>query len=401
MKLPFIIAKRHLTTLRRSSFSTIAGIMAVFGLAIGLAALIITYSIINGFEQTISDKISSFDGHIQITHFLDSPFPEGQIHLDSLLAPYRSKVRTIPFLQHPLIFRKGAQAEGGVCIGLPPDTLPVALQTLMKPTQQKLRPGTVILGDRLAEALNASVGDKVVLMQVDLDGGFSKAPQYRTMTVLGLIHSGLLDYDRSVAYLPLIDLQAITGIGNRVSGVMLYESDTAIHRSLYKALQNGLNYPFYALSWKDKHHVLYEWMTVQRWPILIIFGLIALVGIVNIISALMMIILEKTRQVGILKAQGLPPKGIRKIFLTEGLLISITGTVLGALLAFGLIAIQTAYNVLKIPEDVYFMDKIPVQISWRATAIILVAGILLSLAAVLWPVKRAVEIEPAKALRYE
>jgi len=122
---------------------------------------------------------------------------------------------------------------------------------------------------------------------------------------------------------------------------------------------------------------------------------------VNIISALMMIIQEKTRQVGILKAQGLRPKGIRKIFLTEGLLISITGTVLGALLAFGLIAIQTAYNVLKIPEDVYFMDKIPVQISWLATAIILVAGILLSLAAVLWPVKRAVEIEPAKALRYE
>ncbi len=401
MNLSFTIAWRHLTTLRRNSFSTIAGVLAVLGLAIGLAALIITYSIIDGFERTISEKISSFDGHIQITHFLDQPFSANMVQLDSLLKPFQDDILTIPFLQRALIIRKGTRAEGTVCIGLDAQELPPAIQTLVEPRPKTLTPGEIILGDRLASSLGVQVGESVVLMHVDPDGGLATAPRYRQVIVAGLIHSGLLDYDQSIAYVPVQDLQLVSQLESKISGIMIYEKDFDVHRELYRSLQEGLSYPLYSLSWKDKHRILYDWMTLQRWPILIIFGLIALVGVVNIMSALMMIIVEKTRQVGILKAQGMSAGAIRNIFVFEGMMIGSVGSLLGGLLALALILLQQSFNILAIPEDVYFMDQIPVHINGIATGLILALGVLFSLLAVLWPVKRAMDIQPATALRYE
>ncbi|NOZ76032.1 MAG: ABC transporter permease [FCB group bacterium] len=401
MRLALTIAWRHLTTIRRGSFSTIAGILAILGLAIGLAALLITYAVIDGFERTISEKISSFDGHIQITHFLDTPFSPNQAKIDSLLGPYEDTVNLIPFLQQPLILRKGSRAEGGICMGMGAPDLPPALSALVVPPQSTIRPGTAILGDRLAGLLGAAVGDKIVLMHVDTEGGLANAPRYRQVIVSGVIHSGLLDYDRSIVYLSLQDLQLVAGLDRQISGYILYEKNPELHRQIYARLQAGLPYPLYPLSWKDKHRILYDWMTIQKWPILIIFGLIALVGVVNIMSALMMIILEKIRQIGILKAQGLATHSIRNIFLLEGLMIGFLGSALGGVTAWILITVQHRFNILSIPEDVYFMDRIPVHISWPVTLSILGLGILCSLLSVLWPVKRAMSIKPAPALRYE
>lgn len=401
MRLSITIAWRHLTTLRRRSFSTIAGTLAVAGLAIGLAALIITYAVIDGFERTLSEKISSFDGQIQITHFLDTPFTPNQAPIDSLLLPYRETVDLIPFLQQPLILRKGSRAEGGICLGLNTPNLPSALAAFVSPSQSALEPGTVILGDRLADHLGARPGDPVVLMHVELEKGLAGASRYRKVTVSGVIHSGLLDYDQSIVYLALSDLQAVTGLDRKISGYLLYENNRQQHEQIYGKLKTGLAYPLYPLSWKDKHRILYDWMTIQKWPILIIFGLIALVGIVNIMSALMMIILEKIRQIGILKAQGLATKSIRNIFVLEGLMIGTLGSVSGGFLAWFFIVLQQRFNLLSIPEDVYFMDRIPVHVNGPVTLSILGLGILLSLASVFWPVKRAMNIQPAEALRYE
>lgn len=141
--------------------------------------------------------------------------------------------------------------------------------------------------------------------------------------------------------------------------------------SLSADLDQQLQYPYYVLNWKEKHRILFDWIRVQRWPILIIFGLIALVGIVNITAALSMIILEKTRQIGVLKAFGLSPSRIRKIFLWEGTVIGSLGSLSGALLALIIAAVQWKYQFISIPEDVYFMDHIPVGFDLRATIIII------------------------------
>jgi lipoprotein-releasing system permease protein len=395
------IAFRHLKAPQKGSFTTFAAILAILGLGLGIAALVLTFSILEGFESTISQKIAQFDGHIRVEHFMNRTLKENDAVLDSVLQNNPVSFSKTSYVQSPALLRKGSNADGVITIGLSETGRDSILYPIVTDGSTELQSKSIIIGKRLADDLGVEIGNKIVLFDLQSIGRISSGQRFRQFTVTGLFHSGLLEYDKTVVYVDIADAQYIFNANDRLSGHMLFTDNLDDVKPLYRHLESELGYPYFVLSWIDKHKILFDWINLQKWPILIIFGMISLVGVVNIISSLSMIIFEKVREIGTLLSLGLSKKRVKRIFLLEGLIIGVFGSLLGLAIAGGLAAIQIKFQIFTLPEDIYFMDHIPVKIDWLNTLLIISIGILSAVAASLWPVYRASKINPAEALRYE
>jgi lipoprotein-releasing system permease protein len=202
-------------------------------------------------------------------------------------------------------------------------------------------------------------------------------------------------------YMNLEQANELFHMNGKVSGQILRLNKSKWADDLSRSLKNGLAYPYMVMTWKEKNRSLFKWMNVQRWPILFIFSLIAMVGLVNIISALAMIVLDKTRQIGVLKSLGISQTGLRQLFLFYGFMIGLAGATIGSLLALLLAWIQNNFKIITLPEDIYFMDFIPMDVSTVDVFSIVIIAIVCAIFAAVWPTVRAERIEPADALRYE
>ena len=214
----------------------------------------------------------------------------------------------------------------------------------------------------------------------------------KQFTIGGIFHSGLSEYDNNMVYTSIFSAQYLLGMEENISGKVVYLSQNDIS-SFPLLINEKLRYPYYATSWKEKHHTLFKWLEVQKLPIIIIFGMISLVAVVNIISALTMIVLDKTKAIGILQAIGFRKKQINLIFLTKGIIIGIIGSMTGLSIALILGYIQMKYHILSISEDIYFMDYLPLAFNVKNTIFIVVAGIISSIIASYWPAKIAANIK--------
>jgi len=400
--LPFTqrLAYRQLRAPQKGSFVPFAGGLAVAGLCIGVAALILTFSALEGFEKTVSSKIAGFDGHIRIQHYFNQSFSESSFGLDSIHDPINVPYSSYTYVEAPVLVRKGEKAEGALVTGINEDNAHQLKNILVSGTIQ-LENGSVILGDRLAELLSVNIGDMLVLVDFNSFNYLGSPTRLRSFRVQGLFHSGLFEYDKSMIYMPLKDAQTLFGLDEQVHGEVYFVPELKYFNSLEKTLDSSIEYPLYTSSWMDKHQILFDWMNLQKWPILAIFGMIAFVGLVNIMSALTMIVLEKIRESGILLALGYNKRSIRNLFVLEGIIIGFLGTALGFLLAVGIMQIQETFQILKIPEDIYFMDRIPMQLNLISLAWIISGSILSAIIAALLPALKAKNIKPAEALRYE
>ena len=398
MNFPFYLSIRYLRSTQKGSFTRIAGILSVAGLAVGISALLITLFILNGFERVISEKIADFDGHIRVRHYLNNSIPSEIEGMNQIISAYDGKVVQSKFIQGTALLRKGKSAEGVIVEGIEASGNDFLSNILVSGTVD-LDDHGIILGERLANQLNIGIGDKTVLFDLATLRGSKK--RLKQFTVTGIFHSGMSEYDQSLVYTNLIQADGLFNMKGKVSGHVLRLYDPALANDFSQLLGEELAYPFMDMTWKEKNRALFKWMDVQRWPILFIFSLIALVGIVNIISALAMIVLDKTRQIGILKSLGLPQGKLKQVFLAKGFIIGVAGAVFGSALALFLAWLQNHYKLITVPEDVYFMDFIPVDVNLAHVGIVIIVSVIFSVIAAIWPTIRAGKIQPAKALNYE
>lgn len=398
MNFPFYISTRYLRSTRKGSFTRIAAILSIAGLSVGVSALLITLFILNGFERVISEKISQFDGHVRISHFLGQPIEPQITSLDSILNIYKGKLSNTKFIQKPALLRKGKFAEGIILEGIETKRVNYIKDILIEGNFD-LNKNNIIIGQSLSEKLNLNIGDEIVLFDIiTLNSGNKKLKIFK---ITGLFHSGMSEYDNSLAFTSIKNTNDLFAMNSKVSGYILNLENQTNYKSLTKLLSNELPYPLMVMSWKEKNRALFKWMDIQRLPILIIFGLITLVGLVNIISALAMITIDKTRQIGILKSLGLSKQKLNQIFLIKGLIIGLAGSLFGSLFALFIAFIQNNYKLLQVPEDVYFMDFIPLDVNLQNILIVSIFVIVICILASLWPSLRAGKIEPSKALKYE
>ena len=398
MNFPFYLSTRYLRTAQKGSFTRVAGVLSVAGLSVGISALLITLFILNGFEKVISKKIADFDGHIRVKHYLNYPIPSEILEMDSILFHYKETVSQSRFIQKPALLRKGKVAEGIIVEGIEPDRVEFINDILVSGIND-ISGNQIVIGERLANQVNITIGDKIVLFDLATLNGSNK--RLKQFVVAGFFHSGMLEYDNHMIYMNLEQADRLFHMNEKVSGQILRLSESKWANELSEFLKKDLAYPYMVMTWKEKNRSLFKWMDIQRWPILFIFSLIAMVGLVNIISALAMIVLDKTRQIGILKSLGVSHTGLRQLFLFYGFMIGLAGAIIGSFLALLLAWMQNNFKIITLPEDIYFMDFIPMDVSIFDVFSIAIISIVCAIFAAIWPTVRAERIEPADALRYE
>ena len=398
MKISFLLALKHIRSNHKSGFVKTASILSVFGLSIGIAALLITLFILNGFERVISEKITEVDGHIRIKHFLSEPFSPFDYDLEDKLSIDSKNISIGSFTQNPALLRKGQIAEGVIVEGVHPNNLRFATKLIVEGSSNLSVKG-VIIGKGLADMYSIGLNDNITLF--DLSSLHLNSKRFMQFTVEGIFHSGMTEYDKSSVFMNISNSKKLFNLDEKISGYVLRLKNLNDLNSIFKSINSKISYPLMALTWKEKNRALYKWLNVQRWPILFIFSLITLVGIINIFSSLSMIIIDKTKQIGILSAIGMPSSKIKDIFLVKGLIIGSLGAVFGSLIAVFLASLQNNFKIIGIPEDIYFMNFIPIDINYSQILIISIITLVVSCFISYWPAMQSMKIKPSQALKYE
>ncbi|HUL44466.1 MAG TPA: FtsX-like permease family protein [Bacteroidota bacterium] len=409
MSVEMFIARRYLLAKRTVRFINVIGVISIAGITIGVAALLVALSVFNGFNDVVTSVLVGFDPHIRIEKPGGMSAAEyGEIA--KKLAAMRDIVGFSPFVSGKamlttraftkVVFVRGIDEQKiGSVSGLN-DKIVLGSVKL----ENSIGPPGMVIGLALADQLGSIVGNDIAVygpssIQEALTG--MSVPQNDVLRVSGIFESNNKDYDASYAYISIPAAQHLFDLEGRYNGIEMRLSDfrsaDRMKEDLERVLPSGLEIS----SWYDLHRNLYLVMTVERWSAYILLCLIIVVATFNMLGSLTMGIMEKERDIGVLKSLGMGSGGIVKVFMTEGLLIGCIGTFLGILLGLFVIFLQMKYQLFRLDTSVYIIPAIPVQIRWTDFVAIGAASLGLSFLAAYYPARRAASMRPSDALRWE
>jgi len=406
------IAKRYLRSSQSSSIVSLSGItyISTIGVMIGVAALVITLSVANGFEDEVRSRIIGFEAHVKLRTYRSEGiknYPKIVPRLDSLKAVKASA----PYIEgHALIASATSQNFVRIkCIdpALEPNVTRLVDNIYygslnLGPVEvegEKPFPG-IIIGKRLAERLAVTLGDRVqILSASQIKIGSMGMPKFSTFRVAGWFETGLFEYDDLYAFISIKQGQSAFKMKERVTGIQIKLHDIEQANKVADRLTDKLGYPYKADSWFDLHKNLFSWMELEKMMIFLVLSLIIMVAAFNIVGTLIMVVMEKRRDIGILKSMGSLSSGIMKIFVYQGLFAGITGTALGILAGFGFCWSQQEYKWLTIPGDVYIVNSLPMKMAAIDFLAIAAAAVLICLGATIYPARKASKLNPIDAIR--
>jgi lipoprotein-releasing system permease protein len=410
MSYELFIATRYLRSKRRTGFISLISYISIGGVTIGVAALIIVLSVMNGFETQVRDRIIGSDAHIRLGTFHE----DGIANVDSVMARIRG-IHHIsgmsPYVLDKGMIRDGNRTEGVVIRGIDPVTagqvsdLPQQIVRgglhlgTMDVTGHENLPG-IVLGRYLADRLYATLGDTVVIFSPGAAGPFMQ-PRAKQFNVAGIFETGLYEYDDIFAYISIPQAQELFHLPGRVTGIEIRLDDFEKAALVKESIEKTLGYPYNPRTWFEMHRNLFSWMKIEKWMTFILLSLIIIVAAFNIISSLIMVVLEKKREIGILKSMGATNAGIRRIFIYEGLAVGIIGTVLGTILGWGMCSLQIKYHFFSLPPDVYFLSELPILMKAGDFLLISLATLVLCFLASIYPASKAAALVPVEAIRNE
>ena len=408
MSLPIFISKRYTQSKKQSKFISLISMIAVAGIALGVAVLIITLTVLGAFEKTVEEKIINFNSHISITAFGDRNLPDYKEvipKLDSIIFPYAKSIS--PFVSKNVIIKSKNKNDGILLkgISLKNDNSKID-QYIIKGKysfQSENKNDGIIIGKKLAEKLFVDIGSKLTIFSLRNDElpTYQNPPSIEQFIVTGIYESGMSQYDDINAYIDFETSQNFFGIENQTSGFNIQVTKISFIDSLSNKLQENLRYPFYVRTVYKLHQNIFTWLDLQKEPIPIILGLIIIVAVFNIIGMLLMIVLEKTSDIGILKSLGANRKLVTNIFVLQGLYLSILGIFIGNLLALTICALQKYFNIISLPGEIYFISYVPIIFDWFNYFLVSAIALALSIAASLIPSLIASRIKPISAIRFD
>ena len=414
MSYELFIGLRYLKAKRKQTFVSLITLISIAGVMVGVTALIVVIAVMNGFKEDLRDKILGVTSHVVISRF------DGNI---SQYQEVRAKVEEVsgvnaatPFIYTQVMISSRKAISGAVLRGIEPKTaskvinLPKnlragsleELEAENKPEGMRSTPG-IILGNELARNIGASRGEPVtVISPLGRLTPLGRVPRSQTFRVVGIFDSGMYEYDSTIAYVSLWAAQRFLGIGDRVTGIEvrvdeIYEADR-VAKAIGKELDG---YPYWSRDWMRMNKNLFSALKLEKIVMFIILTLIILVAAFNIVGTLIMVVIEKTRDIAILKSMGATRRSIMKIFMIEGAVIGLVGTLLGLLGGYTLCKLLATYKFIELPSDVYYISTLPVQMNPLDVAIIALAAIVITLAASVYPAWQASRFDPAEAIRYE
>jgi lipoprotein-releasing system permease protein len=413
----WFIGLRYLKAKRKQTFISIITIISIAGVMVGVMALIVVLSVMSGFEKTLKEKIVGTQAHL----ILQKTTQEGMEDYENVVKKaeeVKGVVSAAPFIFSQVMLSTETRVSGIVVKGIDPQqearvtelfTYLTAgrLQDLQK-TQDNL-PG-IIVGVELARHLGVSLNDPLQMISpLGTITPMGMMPKMKRFRVAGIFRSGHFEYDNTLAYVSLDNAQKFFNLDSRVTGIEVKTDNIYNVKEIGRALRKKLGFSFWTRDWMEMNRNLFSALRLEKIAMFIILALIVLVAAFNIISTLIMVVMEKSKDIAILKAMGAPSKGILKIFIIEGLVIGIVGTALGAILglvmAFNLETVtgfvEKLFGFKILSGDVYYIDKLPSQVNPTDVLWIVATAVLISLLATLYPSWRASKLDPAETLRYE
>jgi lipoprotein-releasing system permease protein len=415
MKYEWFIGLRYLKAKRKQTFISIITIISIVGVTVGVMALIIVLAVMSGFEKTLKEKILGTQAHLVVL----KASQEGMDHYEETLKKVqevRGVVSASPFIFNQVMLSSESNVSGVVVKGVDPDRegkvtelaynmKAGSLQDLKEAVESE-SPG-IILGVELAKNLGVSLNDAIQMVSPLSTMGM--IPKMKRFRVVGIFYSGMYEFDTTFAYTSIKSAQRFFNMDSHVTGIEIKTNEIYKVKEIGKEIRKKLGFPFYTKDWMEMNRNLFSALKLEKIAMFIILVLIVLVAAFNIISTLIMVVMEKHKDIAILKSMGAPSKGILKIFIIEGGVIGVVGTIFGMILGLG-----AAFNLEKITgfvenlfgfkilsSDVYYIDKLPSQVNPMDVAMIVTTAILISLLATLYPAWRASKLDPAEALRYE
>ncbi|HLF13444.1 MAG TPA: ABC transporter permease [Bacteroidota bacterium] len=399
----WFIARRFFMTARRSALLSFISTIAIAGVCLGTAALIIALSILDGFEREIKEKVISFTSHIHVTGYGNKPLddPGRSVGLIGAVPGIRS---VMPYAAREGMIRSRQGVEGVYLKGI--DTTRDDGRLRAQVTGGGYFSGAagpvaqVVIGKSLAWKLGVSPGDTVFVFALAGEGAAGLSPRGKKFVVAGTFESGMTEYDEVFAATTLDAAGDLFRLSGRVTGFDVMVDDLARIDTIAAGIESALGYPHAARSVFSVYRNLFSWAELQKQLSPILLSLIVIVATVNIVGTVLMFVLEKSREIGVLKSMGAGVAMIRKIFLYQGVLIGAAGVLLGNLVALVLLWIQAEYAPLSLPADIYYMNTVPVMFDPWNFVIVSALTLLLSYLTTIIPAHAAGRTDPVKIFRF-
>jgi len=406
----WFISQRYLTAKQREAFASLITFLSVAGVAVGVMALVVVIAVMSGAETDIRDRILGIQSHMVVMNYSGLIPDVGPV----IAAVRRAEnvAAVTPFIHSQAMIRSANGTSGAVLRGIDPasagdvtdmlrDVSALLSTDAATPAAGAGEIPGIVLGKTLARDLAAAQGDTVFLIS---PRGLASAPDYVPakvrFRVVGLYSSGMHEYDSAMAYVPLSTAQKLLQTGDNVSSLAVRLHDIYLARQTAETLNASLDFPYWARDWMEMNRNLFSALRLQKTVMFIILTLIILVAAFNIASALIMMVMGKTREIAILKTIGATSRSIGRIFVYKGMVIGIVGTILGVAFGWVLCAILKHYHFIELPEDVYYFATLPVRLEAVDVLAIASAALLLCFVSTLYPAMRASRLNPLDAVRY-
>ena len=409
--IPVAIGLRYLRAKRRNGFISFISMASILGIALGVTVLITTLAVMSGFQKEIRDRLLQMTAHTTITAD-GAPMADWQ-HAVEVAHKDPRVAGAAPYIEIQAML-SGARVQGAIVQGIDPALEPavsVINTKLKKGSFDSLKEGSynLLVGQELAIWLGVDVGDTVLVTLAEVQGTpMGAMPRLKRFTVSGIFEAGYNEIDRGVAYANMADLERVLRMDG-VTGVRLKLHDMDKALDVGVDLAHNLRGGYRVSDWTQQNANLYHSLRMEKVVMGILLSLIIAMGAFNLVSSQVMLVTDKQADIAILRTLGLTPGGVMQVFMVQGSLIGIFGTVLGVVGGITLTlnlerilgAIETLFNVKLLPEDVYYITGLPTDMQTPDIVIITVVALVMSFLATLYPAWRAARTQPAEALRYE
>jgi lipoprotein-releasing system permease protein len=415
MRFELYVAARYLKAKRRQAVVGVVTGISIAGVAAGVAALVIALAITNGMRRDLQDRLLGSTAHVQLMRIKDDGIRNWQPLLERLRRlPHVTAAS--PGLYEQVLVARGARDGGALIEGIVPEyerTVSDILTTTTPGAVDALEPQTdrsegsremppIVLGKDLAETIGATVGDSVMVISPQGEmtpvGVFPKVLRFR---LAGTFHSGFYQYDAQMGFLRLADAQTLFSEPDLLSVISFKVDDLNRAPEIAKEIERAAGPGFMTTNWMEQNRELFRALRLEQYVTFIVIALIVIVAALNILIALTMMVMEKTRDIAVLMSFGVDPGQVRRIFLLQGLLISVVGTTIGLVLGYLASWAGAHYHFIHLSAEVYSIDTLPFAPRFLDAVIVSAVSVGISLLATLYPSSAAARIRPAEALRYE
>jgi lipoprotein-releasing system permease protein len=412
--LELAIAWRYLRSRRGSRLLSLISVIAIGGVLVGVSALIVIMGVMNGLQRDLREKILVGSPDVRLLPFgSDMRLPAWRSLVEEA-SQDAGVVAAAPFVQtQGLVRNLAGYVTGAQVVGIEPagpgvpDVTTIRRHAILgdfafRPTGSL--PGAA-LGKLLAAKLSAFVGDTIVLvgaagLEMNAATG-AVLPRPDSAVVTGVFETGMYEYDDAYLYLALPVAQRFAGLGDDVTGVEVRTTDRWQAPAVAERLRSALRHPVRAVDWQEQNRSLFQALKLEKLGMGVILLLIVLVAAFNIVSTLTMVVADKTREIGILRAMGMPGRSIRRVFLYQGVVIGAVGTGGGLVLGLAAAVLLERYRLIALDPSVYFIDHLPVATQWWDVLLIALASLAIAALATLYPASQAARLYPVEAIRHE